>query len=266
MRTLTAAKEPGPDPAKDRLFVTALSRGLDILRCFTFERPELTVKDIAGMTGLPYPTVWRLCHTLAESGYIVQHKDSARLGLGIPVLSLGFAVLARYKIADIARPYMQDMTDRLKVGMTLAARDGLDMVYLQRCHGDFVYLNHPVGSRLSIATTGTGWAYVAGTSEEERKSVMDAMRRADPKSWAETRAGIEEAVAEYRRSGMIFCLRVRHPEMNIVAVPVRSVDGSTVLGLAASGLASVWTKAKLKPVGEKLISIAAKLAPALGVG
>ena len=29
----------------------------------------------------------------------------------------------------------------------MAERDGLDMLYLQRTHGDFVYLNDPVGAR-----------------------------------------------------------------------------------------------------------------------
>lgn len=253
----------GDTADRDRQFVTALKRGLDILRCFSTERPELTATEISQMVGLPYPTVWRLCHTLSESGYIVYRGDGSRMGLGLPVLGLGYAVLARYKIAEVALPYMRALTERLKVGMTLGARDGLDMVYLQRTHGDFIHLNQPVGSRYPLKATGTGWACLAGMSDEQRAIVLDDIRRSDTKAWPAIRANIDEALQEYKRSGMVFNLGARHPELNIVAVPIRSLDGSTVLGLGASGLASIWTKTKLRAVGRELIDLSAVLAPAL---
>jgi hypothetical protein len=47
---------------------------------------------------------------------------------------------------------MQLLTEQLKVGTSFAVRDGLAMVYLQRTHGDFVYMNDPAGARRAIAT------------------------------------------------------------------------------------------------------------------
>ena len=53
---------------EDRQFVTALSRGLEVLRCFTAERVELGTTEIARLTSMPQPTVWRLCYTLSKLG------------------------------------------------------------------------------------------------------------------------------------------------------------------------------------------------------
>ncbi|MBX2854960.1 MAG: helix-turn-helix domain-containing protein, partial [Rhodobacteraceae bacterium] len=44
---------------KDRRFVTALARGLDILRCFQASDPALTNQEIAERTKLPKPTISR---------------------------------------------------------------------------------------------------------------------------------------------------------------------------------------------------------------
>ena len=57
-------------PAKDRQFVTALARGLDILRAFHAGEGMLGNQEIAHRTGLPKPTVARLTHTLTELGYL----------------------------------------------------------------------------------------------------------------------------------------------------------------------------------------------------
>ncbi len=70
----TPAKPSAPravEAARPRHFVTALARGLDVLGCFTPERPVLGASEIARMLGLPQPTVWRLCFTLIELGHLV---------------------------------------------------------------------------------------------------------------------------------------------------------------------------------------------------
>jgi len=99
------------DQDKDRHFVTALARGLQILRCFSHQQPELSATKIVRMTGLPQPTVWRLCHTLQEAGFLICPGDGRKMALGIPVLALGYATLVRQTLAQIALPYMRSLTD-----------------------------------------------------------------------------------------------------------------------------------------------------------
>jgi DNA-binding IclR family transcriptional regulator len=247
---------------KDRQFVASLSRGLQILRCFSHEQPELTVSEIARRTKLPQPTVWRLCHTLRESGYLAPARADGKVTLGIPVLALGYSVLCRQDVAQLALPYMQALTERLRLGTSLSMRDGLEMVYLQRTHGDFIYMNDPVGARRPISTAPTGWACLAAYDESERAEVLKALKRHDPKGWRAIERNLRRVLEEYQRDGFILSLGVMHEHFNAVAVPIRSVHGGRVFGLSASGLASVWTADKLIPIGEKLIALAKDLSVA----
>ena len=60
---------------------------------------------------------------------------------GLPVLGLGYAVLAGHPISELARPYMQEIADRHQGAVSLGVRDGLSMMYLQRCQGTLIVLH-----------------------------------------------------------------------------------------------------------------------------
>ena len=109
-------KEHPDQPAgaeKDRKFVTALARGLDVLRAFEPRDNLLGNQEIARRTGLPKPTVTRLTYTLTKLGYLSYNKELERYQLGMGVLALGYATLANFGIRQIARPYMQDLAEEV---------------------------------------------------------------------------------------------------------------------------------------------------------
>jgi IclR family transcriptional regulator, pca regulon regulatory protein len=53
-----AGRGTGPD------FVEALARGLDVLACFSAERPAMSLSEVAAQVGLARPTARRLLLTL----------------------------------------------------------------------------------------------------------------------------------------------------------------------------------------------------------
>ena len=61
---------------QDRRFVTALARGLDILRCFSRKDRELGNAEIAKRTKLAKPTVSRLTFTLTQLGYLTYSPET----------------------------------------------------------------------------------------------------------------------------------------------------------------------------------------------
>jgi len=82
-------KGVGAGGIKDRQFVTALARGLEVLRAFQDCGGPLGNQEIAQRTGLPKPTVSRLTHTLKQLGYIVHDERLAKYRTGPGVLALG---------------------------------------------------------------------------------------------------------------------------------------------------------------------------------
>ena len=261
MNSAVSKKSPH-EGEKDRQYVTALARGLQILRCFSHEKPELTPQEIVRMTGLPQPTVWRLCHTLAKEGFIVCAGDNNRMALGLPALALGYAALVRQSLPKIALPYMQALTDSHRLGMSLAVRDGLDMLYIQRTHGDFVYMNDPVGARRPFGLAPTGWACFAGFDAPERSEVLEALELQDPTSLSDIRNHLEKAAEQCAQYGFVTSIGIIHEHLNVIAVPIRSPRSGTLYGLSASGLATDWPEEKLMTIGPQLVSMAQQLAVA----
>jgi DNA-binding IclR family transcriptional regulator len=268
-RTASApkARKSTASRQNDRQFVTALGRGLDILQCFTPTTPELGTSQIARMTGLPQPTVWRLCHTMTQLGFMVPVPDQDRLRLGLPVLSLGYAVLAGQRIGETAKPYMEAIAKRYQGAVSLGARDGLNMLYLQRCQGSSIILaDLAIGSRVPLAYSATGWAYLAAISEKERKQLVSDIRAVDRQKWATTEPSFEASLRKFRKTGYVVNLGSLHPQINAVAVPVPAQDGSVLLTISSGGINSVFTDKVLHEVGRDLKALADKLGRAITRG
>jgi len=71
----------------DRKFITALARGLEVLRVFTPTEGLLGNGEIAERTGLPKPTVSRLTYTLTKLGYLSHIERLAKYQLAPAALA-----------------------------------------------------------------------------------------------------------------------------------------------------------------------------------
>jgi DNA-binding IclR family transcriptional regulator len=239
---------------------TSHCAGSNILQCFTPSTPELGTSQLARMTGLPQPTVWRLCHTMTELGFLVPVPDQDRLRLGLPVLTLGYAVLASQRIGETAKPYMEAIAKRYQGAVSLGVRDGLSMVYLQRCQGSSIILaDLGVGSRVPLAYSATGWAYLVAIPDEHRKALLAEIRVVDRQKWAATETSFDASLKRFRKTGYVVNLGSLHPQVNAVAVPVQSQDGSILLTISSGGINSVFTDKVLHDVGRDLKVLAEKL-------
>ena len=152
----TAAPQPRPHVGKqDRHFVTALSRGLDVLSCFRSGSRLLGNQDISERCSLPKSTVSRLTYTLTKLGYLHYVRESGKYRLGTATLALGSAVLGRFDVRDLARPLMQELADATGTSVALGARQRLSMVCIEVCKGNAVLsLNMDVGMRLPLGDIG----------------------------------------------------------------------------------------------------------------
>ncbi|MFT3691348.1 IclR family transcriptional regulator [Paenirhodobacter sp.] len=201
--------------------MTALARGLDILRCFTPKEHILGNHDIARKTGLPKPTVSRLTHTLTQLGYLKLDTGSGRYRLDVGVLGFGYAMLSNMMIRTVAGPLMMELAQYAKAAVALAARDNLQMVYVDVVQGGGnKTMRRQVGSYLPLAQSSVGRACLAAMPESERVFLMDHIRRRDPEGWPSVRRGLERALRDYQDYGYCLSIGDWHKDVNSVAVPL----------------------------------------------
>ncbi|HIE4747909.1 TPA: IclR family transcriptional regulator [Pseudomonas aeruginosa] len=204
---------------KDRQFVTALARGLELLRCFTPRESLLGNQELAKKTGLPKPTVSRLTHTLTRLGYLRHLPHSGKYQLEVGVMSFGYAMLSNLSIRALARPLMEEMAGYAKAAVAMAARDRLSMVYLDVVHGEAnLTMRRQVGSHLSLHRSAIGRACLAAMPEDEREFILGHIRKRHPEDWPEVRKGLERAFRDYADYGLCLSLGEWQRDVNAVGV------------------------------------------------
>ncbi len=244
--------------SKDRQFVTALARGLEVLRCFKPRDRHLGNQDIAERTGLPKPTVSRLTYTLTRMNYLHHDVKLGKYQLGTAVLSLGFSLLTNMDVLKIARPLMQDLADYSHTVVSVGTRDRLGMIYLDGRHSTdaTVSLRREPGTRVPIASTAMGRALLCGLPEDEREQLMDNIRQRDPNNWTENKSGIEQALRDYEERG--FCLSIGdwRSDVNAIGVPMLPISGSRLLTFNCAAPAFVLRQHMLEDdIGPRLVNL-----------
>jgi DNA-binding IclR family transcriptional regulator len=253
------------DEIKDRQFVVALARGLEVLRAFTPKDNILGNQDIAAITHLPKPTVSRLTHTLTRLGYLTYSERLGKYQLGTAVLSLGYAALANIGVRQIARPFMQELADYANASVSLGSRDRLNMVYVEHCRSDAtVTLRLDLGSRIPVETTAMGRALLAALPASERQYLMDHAAKHDPKNWPRIKSGIEQAVEDYRNHGFVISAGEWQSDVHAVGVPLVPPDGSPILALNCGGPAFLFDRKRLtEDLGPRLVNLVRNVEAAL---
>lgn len=250
---------------KDRQFVTALARGIMILQCFSVNRPELSGSQIAKLVGLPQPTVWRLCHTLLELGMLTMVANE-RMRPGLAVLRLGYSALSGMALIDLARPYMQELASKYGAACGIGVRDGLDMVFVERCEGqNQLLMNLRVGSTVPLATSALGWAFIAGHGPDGRARILNELATQDEVRFSAARASLEQALLDFGRTGFVLNVGVYHKAYNTVAVPIVMPDGAVPYALnCGAPAASLSTSVLEREIAPQLASLARSLQKSLG--
>jgi DNA-binding IclR family transcriptional regulator len=251
----------------DRHFVTALSRGLEVLSCFRHGEKMLGNQDLARRCGLPKSTVSRLTHTLTKLGYLVYVEDSAKYSLGTATLSLGSAMIARLDIRKLAHPLMLELAQFSSSMVSLGTRDRLSMIYIDVVRGPAaVTLSLDMGSRIQIGTSAMGRAYLTAVGESERNDILERVRELTlEERWEELETGVARALIEIKELGVCCSFGEWQKDVNAIAIPVRPGGGLPPMCINCGAPAYIVSKEfLLNEVRPRLIAIAKELETSLG--
>lgn len=247
--------------AGDPGFVTALARGLDILRAFGPDDEQLGNGELADRTGIPRSTVSRLTQTLTALGYLryVERFEKYRLGAG--VLALGYHRLAASGVRETARPHMQALANAADCAIAMGTADRLTMIYVEVCHGAGpMILRLGVGSRVPIARTAMGRAYLAALPDREHDLALQRLHDADPDGWAETRHALGEAERQCRDRGFCVAEGAWHDGISSAGVAVALDGGSQILAFNCGGASHRLTRELLeRRLGPALFDMAERI-------
>lgn len=258
MSTNATMTSHGPDPVPSNL----LLRGLSVLRCFGSGRSALGSSDIARMTGLPQPTVWRICKTLESQGYLTLEQDGTRYRPGAAVLTLGYAALESLDLSELSKPSLQDIANRIRGASGLSIRERQTMLLVQRCEaqGARITYNMRIGDTLPMLTSASGWAHLVALPSRERSELIAQLERADPDAAKVAAKPMKAAFDAFEKTGYILNSGILFPGLVSVAVPFTSRRRGAKYVISCSAANVVFgTRSLHESVGKAISRIAKEL-------
>src|SRR4029079_8668630 len=220
-------KRPGKKVATDRSFVVALSRALCVLRAFHANDGLLGNQELAARTKLPKPTVSRLTYTLTKLGYLTPVPRFEKYQLAPSAMALGYAALANLGVRHLSESFREEVMRETGGAVAIGARDRLSMIYVgQSRNGLALGVQLDVGSRIPIATTAMGRAYVWALPDDERAALLRELREHYRSRWSRMRDGIERAGEAVAKLGFTISAGEWHDDIHAVGVALKLNDGT----------------------------------------
>ncbi|MFM0646560.1 IclR family transcriptional regulator [Paraburkholderia bryophila] len=222
---------PDVDPLKDKdgssEEVTALARGLTVLRAVAAADAPLSNRELTELTGIPKPTVSRITATLVGAGFLFRLPDSERFVLTSSVLELSNGFLRNFDIRARARPFLIALAERTALSVHLAVRDRLDMVVIDaiRPRSAVLVSRLEIGSRMNLSRTAIGRAYLAALAPADRDKLLIGLQAAEGDDWGHVGSRLDAALEDTIERGYAIATGEWHNGLNAIALGFTGPSG-----------------------------------------
>ena len=233
--------------------VSALARGLALLKVIGMAAAPISNRDLAETTGIPKATVSRLTATLVAAGYLKQSQDSDRFSLGPALLDMSSRYLRHFDLRTVARPHLSELSEFAGASVHMGVRDELDMLIIDslRPRSALISSRIEVGSRMTIATSAAGRAYLGALPAAEQAEVLEQIR---------LMAGLDE----YARLGYCSSFGEWHPHIHALGFALKGPRGERY-GVSCGGPAYLLPKeTMLGRIAPRLLATAQRISAEAG--
>jgi IclR family acetate operon transcriptional repressor len=240
--------------------VEATVRAVQILDVLA-DRGELGTTEVARRTGISASTVSRQLGTLARLGVVEHVQATGRYRLGVRVLRLANAVLARLNVRDVARPHLEQLVAEVGEAATLSVPGDGDAITV-----DFVPSDRYLQGVTRLGRPSVGHASSAGKvllafgAVESPRGPLAAFT---PKTITDVEALAAE-LETIRSTGYATAIEEREQGLSAVAAPVWDAAGALAAIVALQGPTSRFDAAAIERALPLLLGRTKLISVALG--
>jgi DNA-binding IclR family transcriptional regulator len=218
------------EPSTERL-IAGVERAVAVLGALADDPHDLGTNEIARRTGINASTVSRLLTTLAKEELVSRVAATGRYRLGVGLVRLGHAALARVDLREVVRPHLLALMEATGETTTLSIPGRETAVTV-----DFVQSPSTVRSVAEIGrpsvphATASGKVYLAYAG-----SLPDGPLHAYTGNTITDRARLQDDIAVVRERGWAEACGERETDLHAVAVPILDTRGALVAVLGVQG-------------------------------
>jgi IclR family transcriptional regulator, pca regulon regulatory protein len=219
-------------------FVQSLQRGLSVIRAFDAAHPELTLSEVAALTGVTRAAARRFLLTLVELGYV--RSDGRLFSLTPKVLDLGYAYLSSLSLPEVAEPHLEALVAEVNESSSVCVLEGADVVYVARVPTSRIMtVAISVGTRFPAYATSMGRVLLAGLEPPDLDKYLSGVRLEPLTARTITSvAALRTELARVRSQGWALVNQELEEGLRSVAAPIRDRTGRVAAAVNVSAHAS----------------------------
>jgi len=159
-----------------RYSVPNLERALKIMELLSLHKEGLITAYIAKELAYPKNSVFRICNTLVNTGYLMYRSSTQKLVLTRKLFAVGYRAISEDNIVQLARDAMRTIRDEFKETVvigTLMEKDGVVLEEMAGLH----HFNFRIerGAKFHLHCTAPGKAILAHLSKQEQDKLLNSI-------------------------------------------------------------------------------------------
>lgn len=219
----------------------SLSRGIDTIRLIN-ELHAVLPNDVATNLEIPRASAYRILQTLVEKKLLYKHESDGRYRLTIAIECLSAGFTQADQLAEVSRPYLNNLTSQLKWPVALSTIDDDKMVIRENTdyRSPLAVEKYGIDYKISIPTSSTGQCILAFQSKQKLAKILKGIEHevGDQKS----RNALHKKLKLVRQQGYsIVYVPRKNWHLGALSVPVK-VEGNALAALTLLHLKSAFNE------------------------
>lgn len=155
--------------------MSILSSAVDVLRCFSSTRHDVTVTDLVALLGMPKSNASRLLRAMRDEGLLETVGDSKRYRPSLLLNQVGQLYRFAASLIDRADSVVAKISDEIGHTGYISVRRGNEIVGVTAHPGSHALrVVTAIGDRIPACASSTGRALIARLSDDEVRALYPA--------------------------------------------------------------------------------------------
>jgi IclR family transcriptional regulator, KDG regulon repressor len=238
--------------------VTSIEKVTSILELFLNAGAELSLSEMARLTGLHKSTVNRIASFLVKESYLEQREKRGKYSLGMKFLDYSAVIKSRIKIRDVAMRYLDQLKHAVEESCIFMMFDGKRAIVIDTVDYDSILKASPTAmSKPPLHATSGGKVFLTSLSDMELRKYFDKAKLEKFTDRTITdrnklRAGVEQV----RKQGYASDIDEHITGISSLAVPIRDAGEGIVGAVAVIGPTARMTNRRIKAIIPPLLKTA----------
>ncbi|MEQ1473423.1 MAG: IclR family transcriptional regulator [Candidatus Acidiferrum sp.] len=256
----------GMHPKGKRTYnITALQRGLDLLKLFAGAENGLSPSVVTKLSHLPVSTVHRFLTNLQASGFL-SSDNTGVYHLGIACITLGHAARGKLDVRRASLPYLQELNRQTRETVHLTVRNALSAVYVEKLDSlEPLRIHSRIGASVPLHCTAVGKILLAYLPAAEQAAVLNELvLRRFTENTVSNLQELQTQLSRVRRDGFACDLEEHESHIRCVAAPIWDHTGAVNASLSITGPAVRMATARIKQIASLISAAGKKISVELG--